>query len=257
VASKGRHTRSHPQLPLATPEADLEEIIRKGNAFEGETSTAEPGNFPSPSVETPFSSSQLPSRPFTEVSHFLNFGSVPASFSPPGLELEGDILVTPFSPEVTTWSRPRNLGGFPTPRFTTPPPIIVATTIEREASTVSSPIAFSLNPPPCPFPPAISAPVSLVQNPSPPSSPPPNTPMAGENPPMTRMEAIIAARYAPLVLPHPLNSLLVDGYLKQLPKFTGEGNITVEEHLKAFYTFIDDIVIMHADVWMWIFCSYS
>jgi hypothetical protein len=57
VASKGRHMRSHPQLPLAMPEVDLEEIIIKGKAFEGETSTAEPSNFPSPSIETPFSCS--------------------------------------------------------------------------------------------------------------------------------------------------------------------------------------------------------
>jgi ribonuclease HI len=77
--------------------------------------------------------------------------------------------------------------------------------------------------------------------------------MAGANPPMTAMEAIIAARYAPLVLPQLLNALPPDGYLKQLPKFTGEGDIAAEEHLAAFYTFADDNVIMHADVWMRIF----
>jgi hypothetical protein len=77
--------------------------------------------------------------------------------------------------------------------------------------------------------------------------------MAGENPPMTAMEAIIAARYAPLVLPQLLNALPPDGYLKQLPKFTGEGDIAAEEHLASFYTFADDNVIMHADVWMRIF----
>jgi hypothetical protein len=77
--------------------------------------------------------------------------------------------------------------------------------------------------------------------------------MAGENPPMTRMEAIIATRYAPLLLPQPLNSLPVDGYLKKLPKFIGEGDIAAEEHLEAFYSFTDDHVIMHADVWMRIF----
>jgi hypothetical protein len=67
------------------------------------------------------------------------------------------------------------------------------------------------------------------------------------------MEAIIATRYAPLVLPQPLNALLIDGYLKQLPKFTGEGDVTADEHLEAFYSFTDDNVIMHADVWMIIF----
>jgi hypothetical protein len=91
--------QSHPQLPLTTPEVDPEVIFRKGNASKGETSTTEPGNFPSPSVGTPFSSSQRPSRPFSEVSRFLNFRSVLVEFSPPGLGLEGQILVTPLSPE--------------------------------------------------------------------------------------------------------------------------------------------------------------
>ena len=106
MAFRGRHTQSHPQLPLATPVADTEVIFRKGRAFEGETSTAEPGNLPYPSVETPFSSPQFPSRPFSEVSHLLNFGSVSAKFSPPGLGLEGEILVTPLSPKFVPWSRP-------------------------------------------------------------------------------------------------------------------------------------------------------
>jgi hypothetical protein len=66
VASRGRHTWSHPQLPLATPEADPEVIFRKGKSSEGETSTTEPGNLPSPFVGTPFSSSQLPSRLFSK-----------------------------------------------------------------------------------------------------------------------------------------------------------------------------------------------
>jgi hypothetical protein len=77
--------------------------------------------------------------------------------------------------------------------------------------------------------------------------------MAGENPPMTRMEAIIVARYPPILLSQPLNALPTDGYLKQLPKFTGKGDIAAEEHLESFYSFIDDHVIMHANVWMRIF----
>ena len=129
MASKGRHTRSHPELPLATPVADPEVIFKKGKASEGETSTAEPGNLPSPYVGTPFSSSQLPSRPFSEVSRFLNFESVPAEFSPLGLGLEGEILVTPLSLEFVPRRRPRITEDFPTPSFTTPPLVtIVATT---------------------------------------------------------------------------------------------------------------------------------
>jgi hypothetical protein len=253
VAFRGRHTRSHPQLPLATPETDPEVVLRKGKASEEEAPTAEPGNLPSPSVGTPFSPPQFLIRPPSGVSRFLNFGSVPTEFSPPGLGLEGEILVTPLSSEVVPWRRPRTAENFPTPIFTAPPLVTVTTPVQRGAPADLSSLAFSLNPLLFPTPLRDSFPVAPSRTPSPPSSPPPNIPMAGENPPMTRMEAIIAARYAPLVLPQPLNALPADGYLKQLPKFTGEGDITAEEHLEAFYRFTDDNVIMHADVWMRIF----
>jgi hypothetical protein len=170
--------------------------------------------FPSPSVETPFSSSHLPSRHVSKVSHFLNFGSVPAEFSPPGLGLEGEILVTSLSPEVVPWHRPKTTKDFPTPNFTTPPLVIVVATTQREASVDSSPLTFCLNPPLFPLPPGSSFIFPPVRAPSPPSYPPPDIPMARANPPMTRMEAIIAARYAPLVLPQPFNALPADGYLK-------------------------------------------
>jgi hypothetical protein len=102
VASRGRHTRSNPHLPLATPEADLEEVCRKGKNSAKGVSITEKGNTPSPSVKTPFSYSQLPSHTSSEVSRFLNFESVPAEFSPPGLVSEGEILVTPPSGGFTT-----------------------------------------------------------------------------------------------------------------------------------------------------------
>jgi len=89
VASRGRHTRSNPHLPLATPEADLEAVHRKEKSSVKEVSVTERGNTPSPSVKTPFSDFQLPSHTSSEVSRFLNFGSVPAEFSPPGLVSEG------------------------------------------------------------------------------------------------------------------------------------------------------------------------
>jgi hypothetical protein len=245
--------RSHPQLPLATPETNLEVVLRKGKASEGEAFTIEPSNPPSPSVGTPFSPPQFLSRPFSEVSRFLNFGSVLVEFSSPGLGLEGEILVTPLSPESVPWRRPRTTEYFATPSFTYPPLGTFAASTQREASAGLSPLPFSLDPLLFPIPLRSSSPVSPFRDPYPPSSPPHNIPMARENPPMTRMEAIIATRYAPLVLPQPLNALPVDGYLKKLPKFTGEGDITTEEHLEAFYSFIDDNVIMHADVWMRIF----
>jgi len=145
VASSDRLTRSHPQLPLATPGEDPEVIIRKGKASQGESFTTEPGNSPPPSVKTPFSYSRLPSKPVSEVSHFLNFGSVPVKFSPPGLALEGEILVTPLSPEAIPWHRPRA-----TEYFTTPPLVVVTT--QREVSSHSGPLSLSLYSPLFPFP---------------------------------------------------------------------------------------------------------
>jgi hypothetical protein len=116
-------------LPLATPEEDLEAVRRKGKRAAKEVSADEKGNTPSPSVKTPFSDSQFPSRPSSEVSRFLNFGSVPAEFSPPGLVSEGEILVTPLS------------GG-----FNTPP--LITTAAQREIPAHLSPSDVSLFSPP-------------------------------------------------------------------------------------------------------------
>jgi hypothetical protein len=248
VAFRGRHTRSHPQLPLALPETDQEVVRGKGKALEGEVVVVEQGNPQSHFVENPFSQSQFPRKPPSEVSCFLNFGSVPIEVSSPGLGSEGEILVTPLSPEVVPWRRPGTIEDFPTPSFATPPLVTVASSTQRGASTNLISLSFSLSPLLFPTPLSSSPLVSSFQTPSPTSSPLHNIPMEVPNPPMTKMEAIIAARYAPLVLLQPLNDLPADGYLKQLPKFTGKGDITAEEHLAAFYTFVDDNVIMHADV---------
>jgi hypothetical protein len=74
--------------------------------------------------------------------------------------------------------------------------------------------------------------------------------MVGRNLPRNRMDAIVAARYAPLVLPQPMNSLPVGDYLKYMPKFIGEEDITVEEHPVAFYRYADNLNIENEDVWM-------
>jgi hypothetical protein len=50
--------------------------------------------------------------------------------------------------------------------------------------------------------------------------------MAGDNPPRNRMDAIVATRYAPLVLTQPMNALPTRDYLKYIPKFTREEDIT-------------------------------
>jgi hypothetical protein len=254
VASRGRHTRSTPQLPLAPPEADPEKIIRKGKSSEGGTSTAKTGisgdfhDF----VETPTPSFRPVLLSSVGVSRSLNFGSVPAGFSPPGLELVGETLVTPLSPEVVPWFRPSASEHSPTPGFTTPPPVI--TVVEgREIYVPLSPQACSPDLLQFPSHSLSSAPVFPFQTSSPPSSPRPFVPMAGANPPLNRMDAIVAARYAPLVLPQPVNPLPAGDYLKYMPKFTGEGDITAEEHLAAFYSYADNLNIENEDVWMRVF----
>ena len=204
---------------------------RKGKRVAKEVSADEKGNTPSPSVRTPFSDSQFPSRPSSEVSCFLNFGSVPAEFSPPGLVSEREILVTPLSGD-----------------FTTPP--LITSAPQRKTLTYPGPLDLSLF---SPFPPVnTSVPSSPVHTPSPPSSPLFNIPMAGANPPPNIMDAIVAARYAPLILPQPLNPLPVGDYLKYMPKFSGEGDIA-EEHLASFYSYVDNLNIENEDVWMRVF----
>ena len=75
-------------------------------------------------------------------------------------------------------------------------------------------------------------------------------PQTMAQPPPTRMELIMATRYAPLVLLNPLNALPQGDYLKYLPKYTGEGNgRSVEEHLAAFYSYSDNHNIEQEDVW--------
>jgi hypothetical protein len=256
VASKGRHTRSTPQLPLATPEADPEKITRKGKALQEGTSTAELGisdDSHYPLIETPISTSHSLVILSVGVSQSLNFGSVPVDLSPPGLGLEGESFVTPISPDVVAWSRPRTLEYFPTPGFTTPPPIKVVSFTARETSVPSSPLAFSPNTLMFSFPPINKTLFPPVRTPSPPSSPPPFIPMVGSNPARNKMDSIVAARYAPLVLPQPMNALHAGDYLKYMPKFTGEEDIIVEEHLDAFYSYVENLNIENEDVWMKVF----
>jgi hypothetical protein len=255
MASRGRHTRSTPQLPLATPEADPEKIIRKGKALHEGTSTVELGvsdDFHYP-IETPISIFQHFFIPSFGVSLTSNFGSVPIEFSSLGIVLEGETIITPLSPEVVPWFRPSASEDFPTPGFTTPPPVRVTDLMERETPVPSSPLAFSPNSLLFPLPLGSSSPVSPILTPSPPSSPPPHIPMVGVNLPRNKMDAIVAAIYAPLVLPQHMNSLCARDYLQYMPKFTKEEDITAEEHLAAFYSYADNLNIENEDVWMRVF----
>ena len=67
------------------------------------------------------------------------------------------------------------------------------------------------------------------------------------------MERILIARYAPLILPNPLAAMPTGDYLKYMPKFTGEGDFTAEEHIEAFYSYAENINIEQEDVWTRVF----
>ena len=55
------------------------------------------------------------------------------------------------------------------------------------------------------------------------------------------------------MLPQNLNGFPTRGYLKYLPKYHGEGEVIVEEHLASFYNIVDNQNIKHQDVWMRLF----
>ena len=71
-------------------------------------------------------------------------------------------------------------------------------------------------------------------------------------PTLTRMQQILAARYAPLILPqHPLPQ---GDYLKYLPKYAREGEgVFAKGHLMASYSYADNQNIEHEDVWSRLF----
>jgi hypothetical protein len=74
VAPKGRHTRSTPHLPLAAPEADPENIIKKGKASQGASSSifsGTAGNLPDSIFQTPVVVSRISKLPTVEASEDL------------------------------------------------------------------------------------------------------------------------------------------------------------------------------------------
>jgi hypothetical protein len=71
-------------------------------------------------------------------------------------------------------------------------------------------------------------------------------------PPPSSVFAKVAARYAPLVLPVPLHDL-PENYMKNLPKFTGEGDPTMAEHINFFDQFADILGLEHKDVYSRLF----
>ena len=68
--------------------------------------------------------------------------------------------------------------------------------------------------------------------------------------PLDYMDHIVAARYAPLVMPPPLHALPGGDYQKYLPRFNGQGVVTIEEHWNAFFSYANNQNIEAQDVWM-------
>ena len=67
------------------------------------------------------------------------------------------------------------------------------------------------------------------------------------------MDRIVAARYAPLVMPQPLHALPRGDYQKYLPRFNGQGDTIAEEHWNDFFNYVDNHNIEAKDVWMIMF----
>jgi hypothetical protein len=58
----------------------------------------------------------------------------------------------------------------------------------------------------------------------------------------------VISRYVPLVLLVPLHDL-PKNYMKNLPKFIGEGDLTTQEHINFFDQFVDILGLEHKDVY--------
>ena len=71
--------------------------------------------------------------------------------------------------------------------------------------------------------------------------------------PQNRMVAMVVARYAPLVLPQPLNALSGGDYLNYIPRFNGQGDVTPEEHWNTYLSYADNQNFENEDVWMRVF----
>jgi hypothetical protein len=110
--------------------------------------------------------------------------------------------------------------------------------------------------------PEVSSPIFQESSPNTIPTSSPNLTMAGQNVgggggggrgggnqiPVPVIFAKVAARYAPLVLLVTLHDL-PKNYMKNIPKFTGDGDLTAQEHINFFDQFVDILGIEHEDVY--------
>jgi len=89
--------RSNPQLPLATPEADSKNIIKKGKTSQEGISTvvsSDYGNLHDSYFKNLVAASNYPFIPSVGVSKSSDFEIFRVEFSPSSLHLEGEIFDT-------------------------------------------------------------------------------------------------------------------------------------------------------------------
>jgi hypothetical protein len=234
---KGRHTRPNPQLPLVPPEADPEKIIKKGKSSQKSfpvAATSASGQLSDSTLDTPVVLLSKIPLSSVEVSKKLDFEDFHVEYSSFETKLKEENIDIFSSPNIEKCFSLDSFEYFPTLSFATP--LSIKTFATKEVGT-SSPSQTLPSPSktqpsivkietPSSFVPS-SPTLHTIKSPSPSCSPRIQNQMAVVNPPANKMDAIVAARYAPLVLPQPLNALPPRDYLKYMPKFTGEENVIV------------------------------
>jgi hypothetical protein len=74
--------------------------------------------------------------------------------------------------------------------------------------------------------------------------------VGGQAPP--RVFTKVTVIYVPLFLHVPLHDL-PKNYIKNLPKFMGEGDLTAAEHINFFDQFVDILGLEHEDIYLRLF----
>jgi hypothetical protein len=248
---------------LIPPEADLEKIIKNRKASQKKiyaATTSASGQLPDSTLDTPIVlSSKLPLSS-TKVSKKIDFEEFSVEYSSFVIELKEENIDIFSSPNIEKCFSLDSFEDFPPLGFATP--LNVKTFDAKEVGnsypswtlpsySKTQPSIVKIETPPSPVP--SSPTLHTVKSPSPSYSPRIQNQMAVVNPPTNRMDSIVVARYDPILLPQPLNALPPRYYLKYMPKFTGEEDVTAEEHLVAFYSDADNQNIENEDVWMRVF----
>jgi hypothetical protein len=233
---------------LAAPEPDPGKIIRKGKNLEGASSSnfsGTSGDLPDSVFHTSVVVSHFSHLPTVETPVNSKLGSFLVEYSTFSLEMKEESLENfdfLASPKILKWFRIGILEYFPLLSSPSPHPFKFSVTKEKGTSvSIEIPPSSSKAQrffvksdffPPFTLPflklPIIHNAYLLVKSPSTSpriQSPPFRNQMTGVNHPQNRMDAIVVARYAPLLLPQPMNSLPIGYYLKYMSKFTGEEDI--------------------------------